>query len=161
MKITFLNTLFLKSQHLLLYGLLMAILVFTLKWLQWEFLILDNSWEIYVGLIAIFFTIFGVWIAKQLIKPKTQKIIVEKKIFIPRSDEFTIDKLELKKMKISNREYEVLQLLAKGNSNTDIAEKLFLSLSTVKTHVYNLFKKMGVKNRIQTIEKARRLNIIE
>lgn len=156
---TFFKNIFLKTRHITLYGLLLAILVFALKWFQWKFLIVDNSLDIYIGLIAIFFTILGVWVATQLAKPKVQTIIVEKEIYINQSDEFAINETELKKLNLSNREYEVLQLLTKGYSNAEIAENLFLSLSTVKTHVSNLFVKMDVKSRAQAIEKAKRLKI--
>jgi ATP/maltotriose-dependent transcriptional regulator MalT len=138
----------------------MAILVFALKWLQWKFLIVDNALEIYVGLIAVFFTILGVWVATQLVKPKIQTLIVEKEVYITQSGEFTINETELKKLSLSSREYEMLQLLAKGYSNSDIGENLFLSLSTVKTHISNLFTKMDVKSRTQAIAKAKRLKII-
>ncbi|NIJ54413.1 response regulator transcription factor [Dyadobacter arcticus] len=137
----------------------MAILVFVLKWLQWKFLIVDNSLEIYIGLIAIFFTVLGVWAAMQLIKPKIQTVVVEKEIFIEPPTEFEINEDELRKLNLSNREHEVLQLLTKGYSNTEISETLFLSLSTVKTHVSSLFVKMDVKSRAQAIEKAKRLKI--
>jgi DNA-binding CsgD family transcriptional regulator len=154
------KNIFLGSKHIILYGLLMAILVFALKWLQWKFLIVDNALEIYVGLIAVFFTILGVWVATQLVKPKIQTLIVEKEVYITQSGEFTINETELKKLSLSSREYEMLQLLAKGYSNSDIGENLFLSLSTVKTHISNLFTKMDVKSRTQAIAKAKRLKII-
>lgn len=160
MIITFLKNLFFKTRHIILCGLLLAILVFMLKWLQWKFLIVDNSLDIYMGCIAVFFTILGVWIATQLVKPKVQTVIVEKEVYVSRADELTINETELKKLNLSNREYEVLQLLTKGYSNADIAESLFLSLSTVKTHVSHLFVKMDVKSRTQAIEKAKRLKII-
>src|SRR5688572_3346235 len=66
----FLKKIFFKSRHLILYGSILAILVFALKWMQWKFLIVDNSLDIYIGLIAVFFTILGVWVATQLVKPK-------------------------------------------------------------------------------------------
>lgn len=157
---TFLKNLFLKSRHLILYGSLLAILVFALKWMQWKFLIVDNALDIYIGLIAVFFTILGVWVATQLVKPKVEKVVVEKKVYISQPDHVVINEAEIKKLNLSSREYEVLQLLAKGYSNSEIAKDLFLSLSTVKTHVSNLFIKMDVKSRTQTIEKARRLKII-
>ena len=153
---------FLKDiKHIILYGLILAVLVFSLKWLQWKFLIVDNSIEIYIGLIAVFFTILGVWVATQLMKPKIQTIVLEKEVFLSQPEQFTVNETELKKLNLSSREYEVLLLLAKGYSNADIANNLFLSVSTVKTHVSNLFLKMDVKSRTQTIEKAKRLKIIE
>ncbi len=156
---SFIQHLFIRTKYLLLYGLLLAILVFALKWLQWKFLIIDNSIEIYVGLIAVFFTLLGIWVATQFTKVKTQTIIVEKEIYINQAEDFTINEVELRKLNFSKREYEVLQLLTKGHSNAAIAENLFLSLSTVKTHVSNLFVKLDVKSRTQVIEKSKRLKI--
>lgn len=156
---TFLTNLFIKTRHITLYGALLAILVFALKWLEWKFLIVDNSLDIYIGLIAVFFTILGVWIATWLVRPTTQTVIVEREVYPSQPEEFTVNKTELTKLNLSNREYDVLQLLAKGYSNADIAETLFLSVSTVKTHVSNLFVKMDVKSRTQAIEKAKRLKI--
>jgi two-component system, NarL family, response regulator LiaR len=157
---TFLNKIFLKTRHIILYGFLLAILVFALKLLQWKFLIVDNSIDIYIGLIAVFFTILGVWVATQLVKPKVQTVVVEKEVYVTQPEEHTINETELKKFNLSSREYEVLQLLAKCYSNADISQNLFLSLSTVKTHVSNLLVKMDVKSRTQAIEKAKRLKII-
>lgn len=160
-----LKSIFTRSKSLILYAVLLAFLVFVLKWLQWKFLIVDNSMEIYIGLIAGFFTILGIWVATQLVKPKietvTETVIIEKEIFITRPEEFSINQQELEKLKLSTREYEILQLLARGCSNADMAASLFLSLSTIKTHVSNLYFKMDVKSRTQAIEKAKRLNIID
>jgi two-component system, NarL family, response regulator LiaR len=73
--------------------------------------------------------------------------------------DFTINEAELKKLNLSTREYEVMQLLTQGHTNSEIADKLFLSLSTIKTHISNLLIKMDVKNRTQAVEKANRLKI--
>jgi DNA-binding CsgD family transcriptional regulator len=156
----FLKHLLHKSRHIILYGVVMALLIFALKWLQWKYLITDNSIEIYIGLIALFFTFLGVWVATQLAKPKVKTVVVEKEVYLtPPPPDFTLNEAELKKLNLTTREYEVLQLLTQGHSNADIAEKLFLSLSTIKTHVSNLLVKMDVKNRMQAVEKARRLKI--
>lgn len=148
-----------RYRSIFLYGILMALLVFSLKWLQWKYLVADYSLEIYVGLIAVFFTILGIWVATQLARPKVQTVIVEKPIYVPQEETFVVNTKELEKLNLSNREYEVLQLLTQGLSNTDIADKLFLSLSTIKTHVSNVLAKMDVKSRAQAIEKAKRLKI--
>jgi NarL family two-component system response regulator LiaR len=157
---TFLKHIFHKFHHVVLYGVLMAILVFVLKWLQWKYLITDNASDLYVGLIAIFFTLLGIWVATQLAKPKIQTVIVEKEIYVGQPGDLTINETELKKLNLTAREYEVLQLLTQGYTNAEIADKLCLSLSTIKTHVSNLFVKMDVKNRTQALEKANRLKII-
>lgn len=150
-----------KARRIILYGLILGVLVFVLKWLQWKFLIVDNALDIYIGLLAVFFTVLGVWVATQLARPKIEKIVVEKEVFVPHPDDFTINETELKRLNLSNREYEVLQLVARGHSNADIADSLYISLSTVKTHVSNLYVKMGVARRAQAIDKAKRLRIVE
>jgi NarL family two-component system response regulator LiaR len=147
------------TRHILFYGLALAVLVFILKWLQWKFLITDHSMEIYIGLVAVFFTALGIWVATQLVRPKIVHIEVEKEVLVPLPEDVTINEAELRKLNLTEREYEVLQLIVKGHSNADIAEHLFLSVSTVKTHVSNLFVKMNVKNRTQAMEKAGRLKL--
>lgn len=148
-------------KHFFVYGLILASLVFALKLLQWKFLIVDNAIEAYIGLIALFFTMLGIWVATQITKPKVETVIVEKEIFVPQPEKFTLNQAELKKLNLNSREYEVLQLLAKGHSNADIATNLFLTVSTIKTHLSNLYFKMEVKSRTQAISKAKQLNIIE
>lgn len=145
-------------QRILLYGMVLAALVFFLKWVQWNFLIVDNAIDIYIGIIAVLFLALGVWIASQVIKPKI--VIVEQKVALPAVSTFAINEEVIKRLSISKREYEVLQLLASGCSNAEVAAELFVSLSTVKTHVSNLFQKLDVKNRTRAIGKAKELKII-
>lgn len=147
-------------RHLFLYALMMAVLVFVLKWLQWKFLIVDNSVDIYIGLIAVFFTVLGVWVSGQIIKRRVKTVVVEKEVFVTQPQEFVCNQAELNKLALSSREFEILQLMAKGQSNADIASNIFLSVSTVKTHISNLFFKMDVKSRTQAIGKAKELKII-
>lgn len=143
------------------YGLTLAALIFGLKWLQWKFLIMENAIDIYIGMIAIVFTMLGVWVASQLIKPKTKMVFVEKEIIVHKTKEFILNQRELNRLNLTNREYQILKLLAQGNSNAEIADQLFLSLSTIKTHVSNLYVKMNVKNRFQAITEAKRMEIVE
>lgn len=138
----------------------MAVLVFVLKWLQWKYLIVDNATDIYVGLIAVFFTVLGIWLATQLTRPKVEQVIVEKEVFVPVSPDFSINHSALEALNLTNREYEILQLISNGHSNAEIAESLFLSLSTVKTHLSNLYVKMDVKRRTQAVDKAKKLQIV-
>ncbi|MFC7524103.1 response regulator transcription factor [Parapedobacter sp. GCM10030251] len=145
-------------KRILLYGLMLAVLVFFLKWIQWNFLIIDHAIDIYVGIIAVLFLVLGIWVANQLIKPKI--VTIERKIPVPAADAFSINEDTIKELGISKREYEVLQLLADGRSNAEVAAELFVSLSTVKTHVSNLFHKLDVKSRTRAIGKAKELHII-
>jgi len=155
------NTGFLKKHKTtIIYSISLAFLLFLLKWIELRFIIFDHSFEIYIGFIAVIFTALGIWLALKLSKPKVETVIVEKEIIVAQPEAFTINEAELEKLHLSNREYEALQLLAQGYSNEEIARKLFLSLSTVKTHNRNLFVKLDVKRRTQAIEKAKRLRII-
>lgn len=157
----FFKTFIRKYRHIGVYGLSIAVLVFLLKWLQWNFLIVDNSLDIYIGLIAVLFTVLGIWIALQLTRGRKADAEVVMQERIIESAPFNVDQLELEKQKLSPREYEVLQLMVKGYSNAEIAESLFLSLSTIKTHASNLFVKMDVSSRTKAIEKAKRLRLTE
>jgi NarL family two-component system response regulator LiaR len=148
----------LKHKYLVWYGLSMALLLFLMKWLELRFLIIDHAMEIYVGAIALLFMGLGIWLALKLAKPKT--IVIEKEILVKPAGEFRLNEKELEKLNLSKRELEVLELMARGLSNQEIAEQLFVSLNTVKTHTSNLFLKMDVKRRTQAVEKAKRLSII-
>ncbi|HKZ36682.1 MAG TPA: LuxR C-terminal-related transcriptional regulator [Chryseolinea sp.] len=149
----------LRNKHILLYGISMALLLFLLKWLELRFIIFDHAFEIYIGAIAVVFTGLGIWLALKLAKPKVQTVIVEKEIFVNKNH-FIINENEVTKLNLSKRELEVLQLMAEGLSNDEIAQRLFLSLSTIKTHSRNLFDKLGVARRTQAIDKAKKLSII-
>jgi NarL family two-component system response regulator LiaR len=146
-------------RQIVLYSLVMALLVFALKWLQWKYLIADHSLDIYIGLIAALFTALGVWVANQLMDRRVKTVVVEKVVIVKEEIEHTTDAVELQKLGLTTRELEVLPLIAEGFSNAEIAGRLFLSLSTVKTHVSNLLVKLGVKNRTQAAEMAKRLGV--
>ncbi len=94
--------------------------------------ITTSSWSL------LLFTCLGAWVATQLAGQKFKQSWW-KKVYIDTTEDQTINETELKKLNLSKREYEILQLLARGFSNAAIAENLFLSLSTVKTHISNLF----------------------
>jgi len=150
-----------RNKHTLLYGASLAALLFLLKWLELRFIIIDYAFEIYIGAIAVIFMLLGIWLALKLTKPKIKTVIVEKEIHVNNSNTgFTINEKELVKLGLSKRELEVLQLMAEGLTNQEIASRLFVSLNTIKTHSSKLFEKMDVKRRTQAIDKAKRLQII-
>ncbi len=158
---------FSKNKLIVLYGISLALLLFLLKWLEYKFILISHSFEIYIGIIAIIFMGLGIWLALKLAKPKIKTVVVEKEIlvkeevYVNAGADFIFNQKEFEKLGISSRELEVLQLMAVGLSNNEIAEKLFVSLNTVKTHSSKLFEKLDVKRRTQAIEKAKRLNIIQ
>lgn len=150
-----------KNKTILLYSISLALLLFLLKWLELRFVIFDHALEIYIGAIALLFTGLGIWLALKLIKPAIKTIIVEKEVYINNSTPFSLNEKELVKLGLSKRELEVLQLMAAGCSNGEIASQLFVSLNTIKTHTSKLFEKMDVKRRTQAVEKAKRLGLIQ
>jgi DNA-binding CsgD family transcriptional regulator len=172
-----------RNKHTIIYGIGLALLLILLKWLEWRFIIFDHAIEVYSGAIAILFTGLGIWLALRLAKPKT--IVVEKEIVVTREPapheaapgepvlrdpsprEATLrdpapplNEKEQARLGISARELEVLQLMAGGLSNQEIAARLFVSLNTIKTHSSKIFEKLDVQRRTQAVDKARRLNII-
>ena len=152
--------LFLTNKATIVYSISLAFLLFLLKWLELRFIIFNHSFEVYIGFIAIIFTALGIWLALKLSKPKIETVVVEKEVYVTRNENFVLDTTLVSRLELSKRELEILGLLAQGHSNQEIAAKLFVSLSTVKTHNQNLFEKLDVKRRIQAVEKAKRLNII-
>ena len=154
------KNLLLRNKATIVYSISLAFLLFLLKWLELRFIIFDHSFEIYIGLIAVIFTALGIWLALKLSKPKIETVVVEKEVYVTRNENFVQDTLLVSQLELSKRELEILSLLAQGHSNQEIAAKLFVSLSTVKTHIQNLFEKLDVKRRTQAIEKAKRLNLI-
>ncbi len=135
----------------IIYGLGLAALVFILKYFQYRFMIRELSVEIYIGVVAILFTALGIWMGPKLLQRK-KEVVAEVQA--------SIDKEEVIRIGLSNREMEVLRLIAQGNSNQEIADKLFISLATVKSHSTKLFGKLDVKRRTEAVHKARSLRII-
>ncbi len=164
---TGIKTLLLKNKATIVYSISLAFLLFLLKWLELRFIIFDHSFEIYIGFIALIFTALGIWLALQLSKPKVETVVIEKEVYVTRVDNladpqagFVLNTTLISQLELSKRELEILGLLALGHSNQEIATQLFISLSTVKTHLQNLFEKLDVKRRLQAVEKAKRLNLI-
>ncbi|MEO5571072.1 MAG: LuxR C-terminal-related transcriptional regulator [Bacteroidia bacterium] len=149
-----------KHQEILLYCISMSLILFLLKWLEAHFIVFNYRLDFFIGAIAIIFTVLGIWLALKLVKPKVEIRIIEKKVYIDNPGKTEINQQEIVKLGISRRELDVLNLIAIGLSNEEIAGKLFISLNTVKTHSSSIFLKLDVKRRTQAVEKAKRLNII-
>lgn len=147
-----------RYRTILLTGVSLAAMLVLLRWLELRFLIFDNAIEVYIGAIALLFTGLGVWLALKLTKPKT--VIVERQVYVAATADFRVNESALTELGISKRELEVLELMAQGCSNQEIANRLFVSLNTVKTHSSRLFEKLEVNRRTQAIEKGKRLLLI-
>ena len=143
---------------ILLYGTSLAILLFLMRWLEFRLLFISHSTELYAASIAVVFMVLGIWVAKHLSKPKT--VLVEKTVYVPPSENFERNEKAVAELGISKRELEVLELIARGLSNNEIAARLFVSSNTIKTHSSKLFEKLDVNRRVQAVETAKRLGII-
>jgi two-component system, NarL family, response regulator LiaR len=141
------------KKTILFYGLALAALVFLLKMLEYRYLVHDLSVEFYISVVASLFTVVGIWLGLKLTRKK-------KIVMVAAPVDFNVDESLLRQTGISKREYEVLELMARGYSNQEIADKLFVSLNTVKTHSSNLFVKLDAKRRTQAIQKAKELALI-
>ncbi len=138
------------ARTVLVYGISLAALVAILKYIEYRFIVRDMSMEIYIGIIAVMFTALGIWAGPRLTKRKVVLI----------DPNFVLNEAELQRRGISKREHEVLELMAKGHSNQEIADKLFVSINTVKTHLSNLFLKLEAARRTQAIQRAKELRLI-
>lgn len=148
-----------RNRSVLIYGASLAVLLFLMKWLEWRFIIVDHALEIYAGSLAVVFTLLGIWLALKLTRPKINTIIIEKEVIV-KTDHFVLDEQELERTGLSKREMEVLQLMAQGLSNHEIASRLFVSLNTIKTHSSRVFEKLEVQRRTHAVDKARKLSLI-
>jgi len=138
------------KRTIILYGLALAALIFVLKYMEYRLFVQDISTEVYIGIIAVLFTVLGIWAGLRLTR---KKVIVA-------GPEFLFNEGGLERLGISKREHEVLGLMASGLSNQEIADKLFVSVNTIKTHTSNLFLKLEVSRRTQAIQKAKELRLI-
>ena len=129
-----------------------------LKLIEYRFLVIERSIEIYGGLIAVMFAAVGIWVGLKLTRPK--ETVLVKEVHVPVAESFIRDSAKLQQLGITAREFEILQLIAGGMSNREIAEKLFVSENTVKTHSSRLFDKLSAKRRTQAVQIAKELRLI-
>lgn len=121
-----------------------------MRMIEYRFLVRDLTLEFYIGIVAIFFTALGIWVGLRFTRKKVVVI----------NPDFHFNEKVQSQRGISKRELEVLELMAQGLANQEIADKLFVSLNTVKTHSSNLFSKLEVSRRTQAIQKAKELSLI-
>ncbi len=133
----------LMKRHALLYGVVGGILITVLKWTEYRFLVIEHSIEIYGGLIAAIFAGLGIWLGLKLTRTR-QRTDETKEAPVP-------DGRKREDLGITRRELEILELIAQGLSNREIAGKLFVSENTVKTHSSRVFEKLGAKRRTQAV----------
>ena len=144
--------------HVLLYGLVGGVLIVGLRMIEYRYLVLEHSIEIYGGLIAAVFAGVGIWLGLKL--TKTKETIVVREVMVPAPSEFVRNEQQVASLGITPRELEVLELIAAGLSNKEIADKVFVSENTVKTHSSRVFDKLGARRRTQAVQRGKELGLI-
>ena len=146
------------KRHVLMYGLIGGILIALLQWTEYQFLVVEHSIEIYGGLIAATFAVLGIWLGLKL-TAKRQTIVV-REVPVAAEGPFIPDERKREELHITHRELEILELIAQGLSNREIAEKLFVSESTVKTHSSRVFDKLGARRRTQAVQLGKEFGLL-
>jgi DNA-binding CsgD family transcriptional regulator len=141
----------------LLYGLLGGLLIAVLKVIEYRFLVVEHSLEIYGGLVAAVFAMLGIWLGLKLTRVKE---VVKEVVVVRAAQPFALDAARLDALGITPREYEILTLIAAGLSNREIAAQLFVSENTVKTHSSRLFDKLNARRRTQAVQIAKEAGLI-
>ena len=147
-----------------LYGLLGGVLIAALKLIEYRYLVVEHSVEIYGGLIALFFSAVGLWLGLKLTRPRAQVVVrevsVPVEVRVPAGEPFRPDERRLRELGITPRELEILQAIAEGLSTREIAARLFVSENTVKTHASRLFEKLNARRRTQAVQIAKAAGLI-
>ncbi|HLN98505.1 MAG TPA: LuxR C-terminal-related transcriptional regulator [Pyrinomonadaceae bacterium] len=145
------------KKHILIYGLTGGLLIAVLRLVEYRFLVVEHSIEIYGSLIAVLFAGLGIWLGLKLTRKK--EVVVVKEVPAAAAP-FALDEGRLRELGVTRRELEILALIASGMSNREIGEKLFVSENTVKTHSSRLFDKLGAKRRTQAVQLGKELGLI-
>ena len=143
---------------ILLYGLLGGALIALLKAIEYRYLVVEHSVEIYGGLVALVFATLGIWLGLRITGRKERVIVRE--VSVPAPATFVRNDKKLEAIGMTPRELEILELIAAGLSNREIAERAFVSENTVKTHSSRVFDKLGARRRTQAVQRAKEFGLI-
>jgi DNA-binding CsgD family transcriptional regulator len=138
-------------REIALYGLAGGVLITVLKLTEYRFLVVEHSLELYGGLVAVLFSALGIWLGLRLTRKKPQPVSTAP---------FAVDQQRQDELGITPRELEILGLIAAGLSNREIADRLFVSENTVKTHSSRLFDKLGARRRTQAVQLGKSARLI-
>jgi DNA-binding CsgD family transcriptional regulator len=146
------------KRNILIYGVLGGLLIVVLRLIEYRFLVLGHSLQIYGGLVALLFAGLGIWLGLKL--TKKEEVVVVREVQVPASGPFVLNARKVEELGITRRELEILSLIASGMSNREIAEKLFVSENTVKTHSSRLFDKLNARRRTQAVQLGKEFGLI-
>ena len=150
------------TKTVLLYGLLGGVLIALLRLVEYRYLVLEHSLELYGGIVALVFAVVGIWLGQKLTRERvvTREVAVRVEVPVARSGPFVRDQARVGALGITPRELDILDAMVAGLSNKEIAEQLFVSENTVKTHAARLFSKLAAKRRTQAVQLAREAGLI-
>jgi DNA-binding CsgD family transcriptional regulator len=152
------------KKTVLVYGILGGVLIAVLKLVEYRFLVLEHSLEIYGGIVALLFSGLGIWLGLKLTRTRETVVVrevpVHVEVQVPVSGPFERNEKRLEQLGITPRELEILEAMAAGLSNREIAERLFVSENTVKTHAARLFDKLSARRRTQAVQRAKEAGLI-
>lgn len=147
-------------RDVLLYGLVGAVLIAVLQLVEFRWIIIEHSMAIYGGLVAVVFAGTGLWLGLRLTRSTPEVVVREVEVLVPAPAEFVRDEARVEALGLTPRELEILDLMAAGLSNQEIAERLFVSVNTVKTHSSRVFEKLEVRRRTQAVQQGKALRLI-
>jgi NarL family two-component system response regulator LiaR len=146
------------KKDLLIYSVCGGLLIAALRMVEYRFLVVEHSVEIYGALIAAFFAGVGIWLGRSL--RKTREVVVVKEVPVHVTGPFTVNRARVDELGITPRELEILGLIASGLSNREIADTLCVSENTVKTHSSRLFDKLGANRRTKAVQMGKAQGLI-
>jgi DNA-binding CsgD family transcriptional regulator len=145
-------------KQLVIYGIGAGLLIAAMQFFQYRFLVIDHSIEIYAALVAAAFAAAGIWLGQRI--TRREIVIKEVPVEIRAASPFVADTARISALGLTPRELEVLQLIAEGLSTREMAERLFVSENTVKTHIGRVLDKLGASRRTQAVQFAKRQGIL-
>ena len=148
------------KKHVLIYGLLGGVLIALLRMIEYRYMVLEHAIEIYGGLVALIFSGLGIWLGLKLTRHRETIVVREVEVAVPAPSTFVRDTNRVETLGITKRELEILELIAEGLSTKEIAERIFVSENTVKTHANRLFDKLSAKRRTQAVQVGKELGLI-
>lgn len=152
------------KKTVLVYGILGGVLIAALKLVEYRYLVLEHSLEIYGGLVALIFSGLGIWLGLKLTREKVVvrevPVRVEIRVPVAAMGAFARNDERLAQLGITPRELEILEAMAAGLSNREIAARLFVSENTVKTHAARVFDKLSAQRRTQAVQRAKEAGLI-
>ncbi len=148
-------------RHILLYGVVGGLAITVLQLIQYKWLILAHSAEVYAALVGVLFVTLGIWLGRRLTRPAERVVETVREVVVEVPATSAVrDEAQIAALGLTPRELEILTLIAAGLSNREIAERAFVSENTVKTHSSRVFDKLGVQRRTQAAQRARELGLV-